>query len=145
MWGESSSSPERDPPWTLRTRSVTRATRVEMKCFPCWEEETSTWRRTSSPQCWLQKYSAQSLAGCRCCPQHQNIKWVVDMIIQSAPLTTFLQVTVAEVQRRLSPPECLNASLLGGVLRRFVSSVQQKNKQLELKLIFVLPYQPCLL
>lgn len=29
-----------------------------------------------------------------------------------------LQVTVAEVQRRLSPPECLNASLLGGVLRR---------------------------
>ncbi|CRL03983.1 CLUMA_CG017102, isoform A [Clunio marinus] len=27
-------------------------------------------------------------------------------------------VTVAEVQRRLSPPECLNASLLGGVLRR---------------------------
>ena len=29
------------------------------------------------------------------------------------------QVTVAEVQRRLSPPECLNASLLGGVLRRW--------------------------
>ena len=28
------------------------------------------------------------------------------------------QVTVAEVQRRLAPPECLNASLLGGVLRR---------------------------
>lgn len=28
------------------------------------------------------------------------------------------QVTVGEVQRRLSPPECLNASLLGGVLRR---------------------------
>ncbi|XP_043945984.1 transcription factor AP-2 gamma isoform X2 [Protopterus annectens] len=28
------------------------------------------------------------------------------------------KVTVAEVQRRLSPPECLNASLLGGVLRR---------------------------
>uniref|UniRef100_G1P7S6 Transcription factor AP-2 C-terminal domain-containing protein n=1 Tax=Myotis lucifugus TaxID=59463 RepID=G1P7S6_MYOLU len=27
-------------------------------------------------------------------------------------------VTVAEVQRRLSPPECLNASLLGGILRR---------------------------
>ena len=27
-------------------------------------------------------------------------------------------MTVAEVQRRLSPPECLNASLLGGVLRR---------------------------
>ena len=32
----------------------------------------------------------------------------------------FDKVTVGEVQRRLSPPECLNASLLGGVLRRFV-------------------------
>jgi len=29
-----------------------------------------------------------------------------------------VQVTIGEVQRRLSPPECLNASLLGGVLRR---------------------------
>lgn len=28
------------------------------------------------------------------------------------------KVSVAEVQRRLSPPECLNASLLGGILRR---------------------------
>ena len=28
------------------------------------------------------------------------------------------KVCVAEVQRRLSPPECLNASLLGGILRR---------------------------
>lgn len=28
------------------------------------------------------------------------------------------KVTVAEVRRRLNPPECLNASLLGGVLRR---------------------------
>ncbi|XP_050710065.1 transcription factor AP-2-epsilon-like isoform X2 [Eriocheir sinensis] len=28
------------------------------------------------------------------------------------------KVTVAEVQRRLCPPECLNASILGGVLRR---------------------------
>ncbi|XP_018917513.1 transcription factor AP-2-epsilon isoform X2 [Bemisia tabaci] len=28
------------------------------------------------------------------------------------------KVTIAEVRRRLSPPECLNASLLGGVLRR---------------------------
>ena len=33
-------------------------------------------------------------------------------------LKPLIQVTVAEVQRRLSPPECLNASLLGGVLRR---------------------------
>jgi hypothetical protein len=28
------------------------------------------------------------------------------------------KVTISEVQRRLSSPECLNASLLGGVLRR---------------------------
>jgi len=34
--------------------------------------------------------------------------------------TSKYKVTVAEVQRRLAPPECLNASLLGGVLRRFV-------------------------
>lgn len=33
--------------------------------------------------------------------------------------TSKYKVTIAEVQRRLSPPECLNASLLGGVLRRF--------------------------
>lgn len=32
--------------------------------------------------------------------------------------TSKYRVTVAEVQRRLSSPECLNASLLGGVLRR---------------------------
>uniref|UniRef100_A0AAV2M8C6 Transcription factor AP-2 C-terminal domain-containing protein n=1 Tax=Knipowitschia caucasica TaxID=637954 RepID=A0AAV2M8C6_KNICA len=32
--------------------------------------------------------------------------------------TSKYKVTVAEVQRRLLPPECLNASLLGGVLRR---------------------------
>jgi hypothetical protein len=36
--------------------------------------------------------------------------------------TSKYKVTVGEVQRRLSPPECLNASLLGGVLRRCVSS-----------------------
>jgi hypothetical protein len=29
------------------------------------------------------------------------------------------KVCVAEVQRRLLPPECLNASLLGGILRRY--------------------------
>ena len=36
--------------------------------------------------------------------------------------TSKYKVTVAEVQRRLSPPECLNASLLGGVLRRYVDT-----------------------
>ena len=42
------------------------------------------------------------------------------------------QVTVGEVQRRLSPPECLNASLLGGVLRRAKS--KDGGKQLRQKL-----------
>jgi len=37
--------------------------------------------------------------------------------------TSKYKVTVGEVQRRLSPPECLNASLLGGVLRRLVFMV----------------------
>lgn len=32
--------------------------------------------------------------------------------------TSKYKVTISEVQRRLSGPECLNASLLGGVLRR---------------------------
>ena len=32
--------------------------------------------------------------------------------------TSKYKVTVAEVQRRLAPPECLNASLLGGILRK---------------------------
>src|SRR5699024_7864259 len=37
--------------------------------------------------------------------------------------TSKYKVTVGEVQRRLSPPECLNASLLGGVLRRYASQL----------------------
>ena len=32
--------------------------------------------------------------------------------------TSKYKVTISEVQRRLATPECLNASLLGGVLRR---------------------------
>ncbi len=36
--------------------------------------------------------------------------------------TSKYKVTVGEVQRRLSPPECLNASLLGGVLRRYLTN-----------------------
>ena len=45
--------------------------------------------------------------------------------------TSKYKVTVAEVQRRLSPPECLNASLLGGVLRRWVWSEKEKEKKNE--------------
>jgi hypothetical protein len=36
--------------------------------------------------------------------------------------TSKYKVSVGEIQRRLSPPECLNASLLGGVLRRFIAA-----------------------
>ena len=32
--------------------------------------------------------------------------------------TSKYKVTLSEVQRRLNPPECINASLLGGILRR---------------------------
>ena len=39
--------------------------------------------------------------------------------------TSKYKVTVGEVQRRLSPPECLNASLLGGVLRRYLCSTDR--------------------
>ena len=39
-------------------------------------------------------------------------------------INILFKVTVGEVQRRLSPPECLNASLLGGVLRRFIANTE---------------------
>ncbi|VDN39593.1 unnamed protein product [Gongylonema pulchrum] len=32
--------------------------------------------------------------------------------------TTKYHVTIGEIYRRISPPECLNASLLGGILRK---------------------------
>ncbi|CAH1803069.1 unnamed protein product [Owenia fusiformis] len=53
--------------------------------------------------------------------------------------TSKYKVTVAEVQRRLSPPECLNASLLGGVLRRAKSknggrSLREKLEKIGLSL-----------
>jgi transcription factor AP-2 len=41
--------------------------------------------------------------------------------------TSKYKVTVAEVQRRVAPPECLNASLLGGVLRRAKSKDGGRN------------------
>lgn len=44
--------------------------------------------------------------------------------------TSKYKVTVAEVQRRLSPPECLNASLLGGVLRRSELRLIQRDSRL---------------
>uniref|UniRef100_H0XMB4 Transcription factor AP-2 C-terminal domain-containing protein n=1 Tax=Otolemur garnettii TaxID=30611 RepID=H0XMB4_OTOGA len=53
--------------------------------------------------------------------------------------TSKCKVTVAEVQRRLSPLECLNASLLGGVLRRAKSknggrSFREKEDEMGLNL-----------
>jgi hypothetical protein len=47
---------------------------------------------------------------------------------------------MGEVQRRLSPPECLNASLLGGVLRRAKSKNGGKHLREKLdRLGLVLP------
>uniref|UniRef100_UPI00358E753B transcription factor AP-2-epsilon-like isoform X2 n=1 Tax=Myxine glutinosa TaxID=7769 RepID=UPI00358E753B len=53
--------------------------------------------------------------------------------------TSKYKVTVGEVQRRLTPPECLNASLLGGVLRRAKSknggrSLREKLEKIGLNL-----------
>ena len=49
--------------------------------------------------------------------------------------TSKYKVTVAEIQRRLNPPECLNASLLGGVLRRAKSRDGGKMLRENLELI----------
>jgi len=66
-------------------------------------------------------------------PKHENSKELVLASHIASPTDIFCsvpgrlsllsstskyKVTVSEVQRRLQPPECLNASLLGGVLRR---------------------------
>jgi len=58
-------------------------------------------------------------------PHNQLMKYQPTDVFCSTPgrlslltSTSKYKVTIAEVQRRLSPPECLNASLLGGVLRR---------------------------
>uniref|UniRef100_A0AC35TR90 TF_AP-2 domain-containing protein n=1 Tax=Rhabditophanes sp. KR3021 TaxID=114890 RepID=A0AC35TR90_9BILA len=49
--------------------------------------------------------------------------------------TTKYRVTIAEVQRRISPPECLNASLLGGILRKAKSKDGGKNLRESLRKI----------
>ena len=53
--------------------------------------------------------------------------------------TSKYKVTVAEVQRRLSPPECLNASLLGGVLRRSELRLIQRDSRLDFRLFLCSP------
>jgi len=59
---------------------------------------------------------------CRCCPapivSPTDVFCSVPGRLSLLSSTSKYKVTVGEVQRRLSPPECLNASLLGGVLRR---------------------------
>ena len=39
-------------------------------------------------------------------------------------------VTVGEIKRRINPPECLNTSLLGGLLRRYVEGRQTPSTDL---------------
>uniref|UniRef100_A0A914QLK4 Transcription factor AP-2 C-terminal domain-containing protein n=1 Tax=Panagrolaimus davidi TaxID=227884 RepID=A0A914QLK4_9BILA len=53
--------------------------------------------------------------------------------------TTKYKVTVGEIQRRISPPECLNASLLDGILRKAKSkdggkALRESLKQIRLAL-----------
>ena len=55
-------------------------------------------------------------------PQQVDVFCSVPGRLSLLSSTSKYKVTVAEVQRRLQPPECLNASLLGGVLRRSVSA-----------------------
>lgn len=43
------------------------------------------------------------------------------------------KVTVGEIQRRINPPECLNASVLGGILRRAKSKDGGKSLRDQLK------------
>lgn len=50
--------------------------------------------------------------------RHLFIIIITVNIITIIVFVAHIKVTVGEVQRRLAPPECLNASLLGGVLRR---------------------------
>lgn len=49
--------------------------------------------------------------------------------------TSKYKVTVGEIRRRLSHPECLNASLLGGVLRRYVCDQRQSLKEKKFKIV----------
>uniref|UniRef100_A0A915M6L7 Transcription factor AP-2 C-terminal domain-containing protein n=1 Tax=Meloidogyne javanica TaxID=6303 RepID=A0A915M6L7_MELJA len=50
------------------------------------------------------------------------------------------RVTVGEIHRRINPPECLNASVLGGILRRAKSKDGGKSLRDQLKIYgLVLP------
>jgi len=57
-------------------------------------------------------------------PQQVDVFCSVPGRLSLLSSTSKYKVTIAEIQRRLQPPECLNASLLGGVLRRSVGYSQ---------------------
>ena len=51
------------------------------------------------------------------------------------------RVSIAEIQRRLAPPECLNASILGGILRK--AKNKDGGRLLREQLLVSLPLGKC--
>lgn len=51
------------------------------------------------------------------------------------------KVTVGEVRRRLLRPECLNASILGGILRRLATPRNNQHNHMSFLILFIEPSQ----
>uniref|UniRef100_A0A3Q0T6K6 Transcription factor AP-2 delta (activating enhancer binding protein 2 delta) n=1 Tax=Amphilophus citrinellus TaxID=61819 RepID=A0A3Q0T6K6_AMPCI len=71
----------------------------------------------SLSRCWNESFLSLC-AGGTCVVNPTDLFCSVPGRLSLLSSTSKYKVTIAEVKRRLSPPECLNASLLGGILRR---------------------------